>query len=495
MVPAIALDRNRRANEQHSETLNSLHPESHYGVYTQDPTVLFFPLSGRDTAIPPVHDGQTGRRSLMKLRNRQFFVSLAATISVFSVFVLCVICKAPLNREQQSGAIWRRLSESKSELDEELSLIAEQCASLEAEMGITLPLSATHSDMEPGRKVAELASMLREAAAAHERVHASTPPLKEASTWTLFRSTEAMTAAEGAAGSQSNCQFEEGDHVPLHTDTLMPPAEADASNEHLYPLQHSSQPLPPPMFLSDQDKEQHRANPSSIDGEPSTSALATEPFHDAGQVKGPSDITNHPFARLPVLGPNILVRKFQPEGLFSRMWTNVSMWTHYLTLHRLFAKSVLNQEDADTLIRTVEALVDATWIQMQYRTMPIRPSLAVAALGQAFLAFDYIVCTVQLLGDAMQLPLWWEKFIGAFDIYYDHRRGRKRQLRPGLNVKLAHRLLNALNIYKTGTRPGIKEVVELKRLLFCFPNSPKPFRASQCNPWREDDIHFMKYGH
>ncbi|CDJ68435.1 hypothetical protein, conserved [Eimeria necatrix] len=494
MVPVIALDRNRRASEQHSETLNSVHSEPHYGV-SQDPTVLFFPLSGRDTAIPPVHSGQTGRRSPTRLRNRQFLVSLAATISVFSALVLWVICKAPHNREQQSGAIRRRLSANKSEPDEELSLIAEQCASLEADMGIILPLSGTHSDIERGRKVAEIASMLREAAADHEHVHASAPSLKEASTWTLFRSTEAMTASEGAAGSQSNCQLKEGDNAPLHTDTLMPSVEADASNEHLSPLQHSSWPLTHPMFLFDQNKVQHGSYPSRIDGEPSTSALATVPFYEAGQVKGPSDITNHPFVRLPVLEPNIFIRRFQSESLFSRMWTNVSTWSHFLTLRRLFAKSILNQEDTDTLVRTVEGLVDVIWTQMQNRTMPIRPSLAVAALGHAFLAFDYIVCTVQLLGDAMQVPLWWGKFISAFDISYDHQRGRKRQLRPGLNAQFAHRLLNALNIYKTGTRPNVEEVVELKRLLFCFPHSPRPFRASQYNPWREDELRFMKYGH
>lgn len=428
-------------------------------------------------------------------------VSLAAAISVFSVFLLWAICKASHNKEQQPGALGRRLAASKRKADEEqLSLIAEQCAALEAEMGVVRPLPETPSDMHPRRKIAKLASMLREAAAAHEKVAAMAVSSEEASSTAPSPEATVRAPAENAAGSQSTYRFEDGGNLPSQIDPLVSSAEADASEEYLAALEPFGWVRISPSTSSELEDQESDTSPSRtadelLDGEASTSASAKQQYPEARDV-GPWDIADHPFGRVPALEPNVRLREMRTGGFFSRLWTNVSVWNYFLVIRSLFAKATLNQEDADTLMGTLENLIDDVWIQFLNKARPTQPALAAAALGQAFLAFDYIVSAIQLFGDAMQLPLWWEKFISVFPTDYSIEcstaNHRKRVL---FNTYISKRLLDVLNIYKTGTRPGIKEVVELKRLLFCFPNSPKPFRASQCNPWREDDIHFMKYGH
>ncbi|CDJ68434.1 hypothetical protein, conserved [Eimeria necatrix] len=500
MLPAFTQVKHWQRNEHLEHSLKFSFPQEH--KYAADEaTLLLPPYSGRPTrncrGLPDNHRLRPQSWDL----SRKMLVSLAAAISVFSVFFLWAICKASHSKEQQSGALRRRLAASKRKADEEeLSLIADQCAALEAEMGVVRPLPETLSDMHPRRKIAKLASMLREAAAAHEQVAAMAVSLEEASSTTPSPETTVMALAKNAAGSQSTYRFEDGGDLPSQIDPLMSSAEADASEEYLAALEPFGWVRISPSTSSELEDQESDTSPSSLadeqqDGEPSTSASVTQQYPEARAV-GAWDIADHPFARVPVLEPNVRLREIRTEGFFSRLWTNVSVWNHFLIIRSLFAKATLNQEDVNILMRTLEKLIDDVWIQFLNKARRTQPALAAAALGQAFLAFDYIVSAIQLFGDAMQLPLWWEKFISVFPTDYsvDCLSSNHRE-RVVFNTYISKRLLDVLNIYKTGTRPNVEEVVELKRLLFCFPHSPKPFRDSHYDPWREDDKNFMKYGH
>ncbi|CDI87824.1 hypothetical protein EPH_0062500 [Eimeria praecox] len=169
------------------------------------------------------------------------------------------------------------------------------------------------------------------------------------------------------------------------------------------------------------------------------------------------------------------------------MPSEFSVHTHLLRLRRLFAQKVLRQVDLDMLQDEIEDLVAVYWLRNQRVTKVKAPIRVVEALGTYFMAFDYIVCAIQLLGDYMQLPLWWEKFAESFNPHL--RLPDPGPLRVRISMfytDLSRRLVAALDIYKGGKRPPLREVVALKKMLFCSPLGRHRLKDRKWNPWRED---------
>ena len=110
----------------------------------------------------------------------------------------------------------------------------------------------------------------------------------------------------------------------------------------------------------------------------------------------------------------------------------------------------------------------------------------VRKLSSVLMVFDFLVCTIQLLGDKMNTDKWWPQFVKKFRTeYYFPETSPMRKTRA-LN-KLVNRLSSALSVYKSGRRPDLREVVELKRIVIT-----NAYRETQLwNPlwkiWMEDD--------
>ncbi|CDJ32516.1 uncharacterized protein EMH_0045120 [Eimeria mitis] len=149
-------------------------------------------------------------------------------------------------------------------------------------------------------------------------------------------------------------------------------------------------------------------------------------------------------------------------------------------------QSVLSQEEVNSLVMELEKLIGMSWRQAELSKPKRRPVYAAETLGRHLLAFDAIVCGIQLLGDKMQLPLWWNQYVAAFDHSPSHLLPYGSPKPEGIYRMMIRRLLGALEIYKRGKRPPLPEVIALKTMLFAHKDAPGRLKDHKWDPWRED---------
>ncbi|CDJ51717.1 hypothetical protein EBH_0001620 [Eimeria brunetti] len=221
------------------------------------------------------------------------------------------------------------------------------------------------------------------------------------------------------------------------------------------------------------------AGPAADAAGPAADAAAPSP---AGQTS-----LEHPFVRLPMLEKNVFVRQVSVPKMFNPYRRKGELYLSLLRMRQLLGLRSLKQADVDALVSEVEVLVGAAWCHGMRGFRRHRPMLAAEALGAYVLAFDAAVGALQLLGPrCMQAHLWWPKFVSAFEC------DLAVSLRP-INYqagkvyrRMAHRLVHALDVYKQQKRPPPAEVVELKKMIVCFPDAPGDFRDARFDPFRED---------
>ncbi|CDI83075.1 hypothetical protein, conserved [Eimeria acervulina] len=204
----------------------------------------------------------------------------------------------------------------------------------------------------------------------------------------------------------------------------------------------------------------------------------------------------HPYVRMPVVEAGVVPHDFDPSGVFAPSSKSFPFTKSLHEMRQLFAKPTLNQQDVDILMDMARGLANNLWLKAASTLRQVRPVFASASLGNTFLAMDYVVSAVELLGGHMKLDMWWENFAQAFDTNYNlppstefHRSSAR------FNAYLANQLLNALRIYKTRRRPPLTLVIELKRNLFFAAHSPPLFKSSQWDPWRQDHNFFEEFGY
>ncbi|CDJ33531.1 uncharacterized protein EMH_0016430 [Eimeria mitis] len=241
-------------------------------------------------------------------------------------------------------------------------------------------------------------------------------------------------------------------------------------------------------------EQEARGEPSPVtdDGSMAGQVLAS-PASTQGHPEGlreilqTGDIRKHPYVRLPVLEEDVVPKCIRVSALFSKDQKTFYQYGYLVTVRELLHRRKLSQEDADSLVQTIERLVATSWFKSKKGPTGPSPICIVDTLGMYFLAFDAIICAVELLGDAMQLPLWWEKFTASFTTSFPlaspGSRGREV---TRFHIVLARRLSAALEIYKRGMRPPLPEVVTLKKLLFCYPLGRHKFKSLYWAPWRKD---------
>lgn len=377
-----------------------------------------------------------------------------------------------------------------------MARIVEQCLEMEEDLGISASRSPSPLNTEPSAKIARLVSMLSEAATAYERMTAVVSMSYDPSTVATSYYQEEENSFQQALGCPYFFQHESALEMFPHTSSWLTPI----GNNETSPAPNLRPYACLTMIPGATGTQGGQGTASTtLDNtgmphcEPSTSSSLETPPPPGGRTKLQEhlDMLQHPYVNLPVLESNVVPRLVQPAVIFRQVHATTLSYYELHNLRNLFAKEKLNQQEADVLVGTIENLAARFWSMAQRGFEKTSPTFANATLGAYFLAFDFIVRAIQVLGDSMQLSAWWGKFVSAFKIdYRPFPQRRHCRVSTRFQRELANRLLGALKIYTTGRTPPPEDVVELKRMLFFSPHSPPVFKSPQWEEWREEDDDF-----
>ncbi|CDJ32513.1 uncharacterized protein EMH_0044790 [Eimeria mitis] len=387
------------------------------------------------------------------------------------------------------GVPRRRLSEGFEGVGEDVGSIIDGCLELEEQLGILHQRASSGSESDSSSRIAELVSMLSEAAATHESVQGSSVA------WDV-------TSADGSSPGEEELHVSD-DFIDW--EALLEPETAVLESPQSDPLVSPVEPcgsssIPPALAEPTRVETTQTANTQAEGQELGQLSSAdvgdSEGGHSSASLVGPSpgsaegssedaEVLSHPYVRLPVLEEGVVPRLLNTSILFYPKPDFMPPYFCLNDLRQLFARKTLNQRDADALVSALEELINMIWFQAQCEHKDIRPATIAGTYSVLFLAFDSLACAIQLFGDRMQLPLWWDRFVGVIDT-------RLKLDSPimsgqgGMCRRLTKRLAAALSVYKTGQRPPLTEVVALKKLVFCSRDRPGMFRRLEWDPWRLD---------
>ncbi|CDJ59698.1 hypothetical protein, conserved, partial [Eimeria maxima] len=134
------------------------------------------------------------------------------------------------------------------------------------------------------------------------------------------------------------------------------------------------------------------------------------------------DIRLHPFVRLPVVNPKHIRRSFREKfALLPRLGKSIPIMESYTTMRSLFAKELLTAIDVEILMTEAEILANYATSKLSATPKRRTAHYLVVKLSAMVLAFDYLVCTIQLLGDKMNTAKWWPQFVQKFRTEYSLR--------------------------------------------------------------------------
>ncbi|CDJ68432.1 hypothetical protein, conserved [Eimeria necatrix] len=456
---------------------------------------LFSSFPGQSAGTALAHAGTRRRSSARRWRWSTLF-GWTARFLVFAIVMFWSICKASRSTKQASGGIARRLSYGTRGGDEEMARIVEQCIEMEEDLGISASRSPSPLNTEPSAKIARLVSMLSEAATAYERMTAVVSTSYDPSTVAASYYQEEENSSQQALGCPYFFQHESALEMLPHTSSLLTPIGNSETSPapNLWP--YTCRTMIPGATGTQGGQGTASAtldNTGKPHFEPSTSLSLEMPPPLGGRtnLQGHSNILQHPYVSRPVLESNVVPRLVQPAVIFRRVHATSISFYELHRLRNLFAKERLNQQDADLLVGSIENLAARYWSIAQRGMQRTSPAFANATLGAYFLAFDFIVRAIEVLGDSMQLSAWWGKFVSAFKIDYSLFPERRHcRVSTKFQRELANRLLGALKIYITGRAPPAEDVVELKRMLFFSPHAPPVFKNAQFEEFRDQDDDF-----
>lgn len=203
------------------------------------------------------------------------------------------------------------------------------------------------------------------------------------------------------------------------------------------------------------------------------------------------DMLMHPYVRLPVVDPKNVRRSFRREFALSMCVRETSPMKLYTAMRDLFLKPALNAEDVEELLSTAERLASYARIKLAWTHMRPAPFHLARKMASIIVALDYLVCTVELLGEKMDAKNWWDLFVQQLYLEIPASSGKSVGNASAALKKIVRRLTAALNIYKAGQRPPRDEVIELKRLIFTKLNTHCQFQNPLWDLWVADDVEFM----
>ncbi|CDI87876.1 hypothetical protein, conserved [Eimeria praecox] len=214
---------------------------------------------------------------------------------------------------------------------------------------------------------------------------------------------------------------------------------------------------------------------------PAVSAQPTRPYASTSA----GALFEQAFYDLPCLESHTILRGLSKARAFSVLHGAYTVMPFLWRAQRLLSLPTISSQELERLTDAAEHLVSHC-IRYERRSVYTgTTSRAVLKLAQRFLILDAVFCTLQLLGESV-VGGWWKEFasvmphevppFGAPSFATEQRR---------FNAALALGLSEAIGCFKKGVRPPKDQVIWLKRMLFCSPFAPKPFRLYLLESARE----------
>ncbi|KAL8444064.1 hypothetical protein Emag_005717 [Eimeria magna] len=199
----------------------------------------------------------------------------------------------------------------------------------------------------------------------------------------------------------------------------------------------------------------------------------------------------HPFVRLPRLKPGVRPRQFMASTMRLACFASRRHCDILSKIRRLFRLSQLNEVEAGSLLSCAEELAAQAYYGLQDKSRGSSPFFAAARLGRKFLVIYYLLRASQVLGQQWPSELWWGELMERIPHQYFFVWSRDRRASV-FSASLANDLSRAIALLKSGIFPSPRVIIQLKRRLFCMPESPIKLKEKVWDPWRQDDEEAQK---
>ncbi|CDI75089.1 hypothetical protein EPH_0004190 [Eimeria praecox] len=304
----------------------------------------------------------------------------------------------------------------------------------------------------------------------------------------VFKQRAVNTASRNPEAEASSSASATAGSVPTYEDPIGSHADADQDTAVTAVL---------PVQMERAQEEEHL--PAALDvtwdglkGPDASTALRAS-RSDGWEPCETGSVRLHPFVRLPKVNPKDVYRSFRAQFALSFRYGRASPMRSYMTMRSLFAKASLTGEDVEALMTEAELLASYAANRLSQPQRRGKANYLVTKLSSVFMVLDYLVCTIELLGSKMNTGSWWSQFVQKFHTDYRFPEAGRTRKAEMLN-RLVNRLSSALAIYKTGKRPPLEDVVELKRAVLTVA-----YRGSQLSHplwelWIQDDREFCRSG-
>ncbi|CDJ54090.1 hypothetical protein EBH_0020770 [Eimeria brunetti] len=195
-------------------------------------------------------------------------------------------------------------------------------------------------------------------------------------------------------------------------------------------------------------------------------------------------LQGHPFYRLPRARCTQTLTPFN----FGRaiMYSGRQNLTSLLTsVRELLIKPDLQPNELQLLISLGEGLVKNVHNMGNFQKGEIPLYKVYKPIARRFLIADALWSICEVVGVAMKKEEWWCHVLDKL-MLLPNMQISSRQMRTS-RYRYVSRMVAALHTYRDGRRPPPKEVVELKRDIFCSRDTPEMFRSSDYDKFRDDD--------
>ena len=413
---------------------------------------------GQATGHPVVRRHELNNRRHRSQKRAQL-ASLAATFSILTLFFMWSVCTASRSREQAVGMTRRRLAGGDGGIDEEEESVLEGCLALEAELGIWRPEPPSTSHGDRSRRIAELVSFFSAAASEYEANQEMQSTQGEGPNIGGVSDVRQTDTGIAAVGWLRTLESGSGEPVLGRTAAKLKSAKLKSPDAFASGMasEVKSSELIEESEGAGEDQSEHEECQWPVDAShlppsaaPSTVCIlasANLPVRTVPKIpRSSNDPRLHPYVRMPVVEAGVFLQDFDPSGVFAPPSKGFSLTRSFQEMRRLLAQPTLNKPDADHLTKVARELANSLWLKATSNARQVRPMFAVVYLGSTFLAMDYVVSAVELLGDHMKLDLWWEKFAQAFDTNYNLPKPSEFcRHATKFHTELANELLEALD--------------------------------------------------
>ncbi|CDJ51473.1 hypothetical protein EBH_0000750 [Eimeria brunetti] len=247
----------------------------------------------------------------------------------------------------------------------------------------------------------------------------------------------------------------------------------------------------PPRQIGKQERQAVSGAASGVPGSATSGETKQSSEGNREGCIGNQDLALHPFVRLPKVNPQDVRSCFRLEYAKTERVSMLSPMESFIQMRRLFAKPSLTADEVETLMFEAECLVSYAKTRLAKPFRRRTSSYLFQKLATLFMFFDYLVCTIETVGDKMLANIWWDEFASSFNTDFNLPKLAKTRRTRLLN-KLVNRLSEALSVYKRGRRPPFEVVIELKRLIL----TQSAYKGSQImhplwSLWLQDDKEFL----